>query len=128
MTEPTDAPTVDVLRTIQVGTTAAEAAIAAVEDYGADAGTLLVRLGVLQILHVQMEDLRPRDDEEVRLLGAYRNWVDVALDYMGPAPTTTAHDYLTASGALSVEVLLASGADVPRGGRGSVPLASVSQQ
>jgi hypothetical protein len=110
-----------------VGTAAAEAAIAAVEDVGADAGTLLVRLGVLQMLHVQMQDLRPCNDGDARLLDAYRGWVDVALDYMGPAPTTVPHDYLAATAALTVEVLLASGADVPHGGRGAVALASVSQ-
>ncbi|RUP04389.1 MAG: hypothetical protein EKK34_14710 [Mycobacterium sp.] len=112
---------VGLLRLVQVNTTTAEAAIAAVEEYGADPETLLIRLGVMQLLKLQLESLRAIDEDEAALLASYRRWVEVGLDYMGPAPETTGRDYALASSLLNVEMHFASGGRTPVGGRGAIP-------
>ncbi len=115
---------VDLLRVVQVNTTTAEAAIAAVEEYGADPETLLIRLGVMQLLKLQLDSLRAIDEDDAQLLAAYRHWVEVGLDYMGPAPEATGRDYALASSVLNVEMHFALGGRTPVGGRGAIPFES----
>jgi hypothetical protein len=105
----------------------AEAAISAMEECGADPGTLLLRYGVIQMLNIQSQDLRASNDVEQRLLDVYKHWIEVALNYMGPAPDVTSRDYLYASATLTAELHLASGGKVPQGGRGAVQVAPMSQ-
>jgi hypothetical protein len=96
-----------VLRAVQVGTATAQAAIDAVEQYGADADTLVLRLGVVQLLKLQQEDMAG-EDEDAYLIEAYRNWIGVALRYYGPEPDATLREYARASATLSAELQIAA--------------------
>jgi hypothetical protein len=96
-----------VLRTVQVGTTTAQAAIDAVEQFGADANTLLLRLGVVKLLSIQQEDLKA-EGGEAPLLDAYQKWIDVALRYYAPDPDADLREYMQTAALLSVELQIAS--------------------
>jgi hypothetical protein len=96
-----------ILRAVQVGATTAQAAIDAVEQFGADANTLLLRLGVVKLLNIQQEDLNAEGEEEP-LLAAYRDWIDVALRYYAPDPDADLREYVRAAAVLSAELRIAS--------------------
>lgn len=96
-----------ILRAVQVGAATAQAAIDAVEQFGADAHTLLLRLGVVGLLQIQLEDMTAEGDE-APLLDAYRNWIGVAVRYYGPNPEADLREYMQAAASLSVELNIAS--------------------
>ena len=96
-----------VLPMVQVGVTAAQAAVDAVEQFGADADTLLLRVGVVQLLKFQVEDMNA-EGEDAPLLDAYRNWIDVALRYYGPDPDADLREYIRTSAILTAELRIAS--------------------
>jgi oligoendopeptidase F len=112
-----------ILRAVQVGATTAQAAIDAVEQFGADANTLLLRLGVVKLLNIQQEDLNAETEEEP-LLNAYRNWIDVALRYYAPDPDADLREYVQASAMLSAELRIASLRQPSPGDDGAVPTAT----
>jgi hypothetical protein len=112
-----------ILPAVQVGATTAQAAIDAVEQFGADANTLLLRLGVVKLLDIQQEGLNAEAEEEP-LLEAYRNWIDVALRYYAPDPDADLREYVQASAMLSAELRIASLRQPSPGDDGVVPTAT----
>jgi hypothetical protein len=114
-----------VLGVVRVGTAAAQAAIDAVEQFGADGETLVLRLGVVQLLHVQEENMTA-EGEDVQLLDAYRKWIDVALRYYGPEPDADLPEYVRTSAMLSAELQIADLRPRSSGdGSTAAPVASV---
>jgi hypothetical protein len=108
---------------VQVGTKTVQAAIDAVDDFGADSNTLSIRLSVVRLLLLQQEDMTATGEEE-HLLAAYRDWLNVASRYFGSPPrSATDREYARSSAILLAELRLAGSAvSADRGdGNGRVP-------
>jgi hypothetical protein len=99
---------VSALRAVQVGAETAQAAIDAVERFGLDGDSALIRFGVVQILQLQADDLTAAG-EDAHLLDAYQRWIAVALRYYAPDPDADDREYAHAAAILSAELRLASG-------------------
>ena len=95
------------LRAVQVGAETAQAAIDAVERFGLDGETALIRFGIVQLLQLQANDL-PAEGEDAHLLDAYQQWIAVALRYYAPHPDADNREYAHAAAILSAELQLAS--------------------
>jgi hypothetical protein len=95
------------LRAVQVGAETAQAAIDAVERFGLDGETALLRFGIVQLLQLQANDL-PAEGEDTHLLDAYQRWIAVALRYYAPQPDADNREYAHAAAILSAELQLAS--------------------
>lgn len=96
-----------VVRAVQVGAETAQAAIDAVERFGLDGDSALIRFGVVQILQLQADDLTAEGDD-AHLLDAYQRWIAVALRYYAPDPDADDREYAHAAAILSAELRLAS--------------------
>jgi hypothetical protein len=96
-----------VVRAVQVGAETAQAAIDAVDRFGLDAETALLRFGVVQLLQLQANDMAAEGDE-AQLLDAYQRWIAVALRYYAPEPDADDREYAHAAAILSAELRLAS--------------------
>jgi len=98
---------VSVARAVQVGAETAQAAIDAVERFGLDGDTALLRFGVVQLLHLQADDLTA-DGDDGYLLDAYQRWIAVALRYYAPEPEADEREYAHSAAILSAELRLTS--------------------
>jgi hypothetical protein len=96
-----------VVRAVQVGAETAQAAIDAVERFGLDGETALLRFGVVQLIQLQADDLTAEGDD-AHLLDAYQRWIAVALRYYAPAPGADSREYAHAAAILSAELQLTS--------------------
>jgi hypothetical protein len=96
-----------VVQAVQVGAETAQAAIDAVERFGLDAETGLLRFGVIQLLQLQADDLTAEGDDGL-LLEAYQRWIAVALRYYAPEPAADGREYAHAAAILSAELQLTS--------------------
>jgi hypothetical protein len=106
---------VSVLRAIQVGAQTAQAAIDAVEQFGLDGDTALLRFGVVQVLQFQANDF-PAEGDDAHLLDAYKRWISVALRYYAPEADADNREYAYAAAILSAELQLASQRSSPSAG------------
>jgi len=95
------------LRAVQVGAETAQAAIDAVERFGLDGETALIRFGVVQLLQLQADDLTAEGEDD-HLLDAYQRWIAVALRYYAPEPAADNREYAHAAAILAAELTLAS--------------------
>jgi len=95
------------LRAVQVGAETAQSAIDAVERFGLDGETALIRFGVVQLLQLQADDLAA-EGEDAHLLEAYQQWIAVALRYYAPDPDADNREYAHAAAILSAELQLAA--------------------
>lgn len=98
---------VSVVRVVQVGAETAQAAINAVERFGLDSDTALMRFGMVQLLQLQANDLKA-EGEDAHLLDAYQRWIAVALRYYAPEPGADDREYAHSAAILSAELGLAS--------------------
>ncbi len=96
-----------VVRAVQVGAETAQAAIDAVERFGLDGETALLRFGVVQLLQLQADDMTAEGDD-AHLLDAYQRWIAVALRYYAPQPEADDREYAHTAAILSAELRLAS--------------------
>lgn len=96
-----------VVSAVQVGAETAQAAINAVERFGLDGETALLRYCVVQLLQLQANDLKS-EGEDAHLLDAYQRWIAVALRYYAPEPGADDREYAHSSAILSAELGLAS--------------------
>jgi hypothetical protein len=104
---------------VQAGTTTAQAAIDAVEQFGADPDTLGLRLSVMRLLFLQQEDMTATGDDE-ELLAAYRDWLNVATRSYGPEPgAATDREYSRSAAILLAELRLAGSAVSADAGSGN---------
>lgn len=111
---------------VQVGTATVQAAIDAIEKFGADIDTFAIRLTVVRLLHLQQEEMTAAGDDE-KLLEAYRAWLNVAIRYFGSeSETTTNREYARAAAILFAELRLAASA-VPADAGGNVFAANVAR-
>jgi hypothetical protein len=113
------------LSLVQVGVTTGQAAINAVDQYGADEDTLVLRLSVIRLLLVQQEDVTADGDEKF-LLDAYRDWLNVAARYLEPGSDATEREYSRAAAILLAELRLAGAAASADPGRGTEATASTA--
>ena len=95
-----------VLPLVQVGASTMQAVIDGIENFGADDDTLVTRLSVAQVLHLQANDATA-DAEDEPLLIAYRDWLDVAIRYYTPDSAATEREYARSSAIMMAEVQLA---------------------
>jgi hypothetical protein len=105
-----DEGAMSVTRLVQAGTSTMQAAIDAVERFGADPGTLGLRLSVAQLLYLQLEGITAPAAEEP-LLMAYREWLSVANRTFRADPDATAREYSRSAAILLAELQLAGSAD-----------------
>ena len=103
-----------VIGLVQAGAVTMQAAIDAVERFGADPDTLGIRLAVAQLLLLQQEDATASGDEEY-LLAAYRDWLGVANRFFRPGSEVTDREYSRSAAILLAELRLAGIAASPVG-------------
>lgn len=103
-----------VIRLVQAGAATMQAAIDAVERFGADPDTLGIRLAAAQLLLLQQEDETASGDEEY-LLAAYRDWLSAANRRFRPGSEATDREYSRPAAILLAELRLAGVAASPGG-------------
>lgn len=91
------------LRMVQVGITAAQAAIDTAGQYPDDLDAAQLRVGVLAFLHSHAVSA-PADPGSENLLAAYHDWLDTATSLFSTGDSAMIREYMRRGGILGAEV------------------------